>query len=168
MTEKTIQGDRRRNALNQSDTQIPKNLRRLSWWMDNSIVLPGGYRIGWDAIIGLIPGVGDFTGLAISLYIIAGAYRAGATLSVLLRMLLNVGIESIVGVIPIVGDIFDMAFKANIRNMQLLEHQYADPSTLSAQSRNRIWLIVLTGMVFLSITLYASVTLLLTILRQIF
>ena len=81
----------------------PASLEKLSRLMDSSIRLPGGYRIGWDGIIGLIPGIGDLTGLAISLYILVGARRAGASSATLFKMMVNVTLESVLGAIPVVG-----------------------------------------------------------------
>ena len=104
-----------------------QRLRALAWMLDNSIPLPGGYRIGLDAIIGLIPGIGDAVGALISAYIVNEARTMGAPRSVLLRMMSNVMIETIIGSIPFAGDIFDAAFKANSRNLALLARYQLDP-----------------------------------------
>jgi hypothetical protein len=98
-----------------------RRLKTLSYWMDESIRLPGGYRVGWDGIIGLVPGLGDFAGLAVSAYIIAQSMRLGAPKSVLLRMSANTAIDTLIGAIPVLGDVFDLAFKANRRNLRLLQ-----------------------------------------------
>lgn len=102
-----------------------KDLDRLAWLLDNSIRLPGGYRVGVDGLIGLIPGFGDAVGVLFALYIVRRASAFGVPKSVLGRMLLNVGLEGAIGAIPVVGDLFDFAFKANHRNMKLL-HRYAE------------------------------------------
>ena len=104
-----------------------KRLRAIAWLMDNSIPLPGGYRIGIDAIIGLVPGVGDAIGALISAYIINEARGMGAPQSVLLRMMSNVMIETVIGAVPFAGDLFDAAFKANTRNLALLARYQLDP-----------------------------------------
>jgi hypothetical protein len=104
-----------------------RRLRSIAWLLDNSIPLPGGWRIGIDALIGLIPGIGDAVGAAISAYIINEARRLGAPRSVLMRMTANVFIETLVGAIPFAGDVFDAAFKANMRNLALLERYQLDP-----------------------------------------
>jgi hypothetical protein len=98
-----------------------EHLSSLANLLDNSIPVPGTrMRVGLDAIIGLIPGIGDAVGGAASAYIIFQAARLGAPVAVLLRMLLNVGIEVVLGVIPFIGDLFDAGWKANLRNIALL------------------------------------------------
>lgn len=110
-------------------------VRRLSQLLDNSIPLPGGARIGWDAVIGLVPGVGDAVGVLLSGYIVVQALRLGAPASVLTRMLGNVAIEALVGAVPLLGDVFDAAFKANVRNVRLLEQHVGAPQTTRRASR---------------------------------
>jgi hypothetical protein len=95
--------------------------------MDNSIPLPGGFRVGIDAIIGLVPGIGDAVGALISAYIINEARGMGAPRSVLMRMMGNVMLETVIGAIPFAGDLFDAAFKANTRNLALLAQYQLDP-----------------------------------------
>jgi hypothetical protein len=92
-------------------------------------------RIGLDPIIGLVPGIGDAIGAVISAYIINEARSMGAPTSVLLRMTGNVMIETIVGAIPFAGDLFDAAYKANMRNLALLERYELDPSGSRRSSR---------------------------------
>lgn len=116
-----------------------RRLRSLAWLLDNSIPLPGGYRIGLDALIGLVPGIGDAIGALISAYIVNEARRLGAPRSVLLRMMSNVMIETVVGAIPFAGDLFDAAFKANTRNLALLARYQLDPTGSRRSSR---WFVV--------------------------
>jgi hypothetical protein len=106
-----------------------RHIRSFAQLLDQSIVLPGGYRIGIDPIIGLVPGIGDAIGTALSFYIVYQAARLGLSKRVLLRMCGNVLIEMVVGEIPILGDIFDAIWKANLRNVRLAElhHQPAEP-----------------------------------------
>ena len=97
-------------------------IRSLSRLLDSSIRLPiVNYRIGLDAVIGLVPGIGDAIGMLLSSYIVFEAARMGAGKSVIARMVANVALESVVGAIPVLGDIFDATFKANLRNLRLLE-----------------------------------------------
>jgi hypothetical protein len=112
-----------------------RRLRSLSWLLDNSIPLPGGWRIGLDPVIGLIPGIGDAAGALMSAYIINEARKLGASRSVLLRMTLNVLIEAVIGAIPFAGDVFDAAYKANMRNLALLELHALDPQGSRRSSR---------------------------------
>jgi hypothetical protein len=112
-----------------------QRLRAIAWLLDNSIPLPGGFRIGVDALIGLIPGLGDAAGALISAYIVNEARSLGAPRSVLLRMMGNVMIETVIGSIPVAGDLFDAAFKANSRNLALLARYQLDPIRSRRSSR---------------------------------
>lgn len=98
-----------------------KRVLRLAKLMDSSIRLPGGFRIGIDGLIGLVPVVGDLASSGVSVYIIAQAARAGVPLGTLARMLLNLALDTVVGAIPVLGDLFDMVFKANLRNARLMD-----------------------------------------------
>ena len=122
-----------------SRTPEGRRLQRLSRLMDSAIALPGGYRIGWDGLIGLVPGIGDMVGLGVSAWIVLGAARMGAPKALLARMAGNVALESLVGVVPVLGDLFDFAFKANMRNMRLLERHALEPQRL--ERRSRLWLL---------------------------
>lgn len=89
--------------------------------MDNAWVVPGlGVRVGWDAILGLAPGVGDVAGALAALYIVNEARRMGAPRKTLAMMLANVAIDGVIGAIPAAGDLVDAAFKANLRNLRLM------------------------------------------------
>ncbi|CAN5463654.1 hypothetical protein BH10CHL1_BH10CHL1_21360 [soil metagenome] len=114
MTIRLSDNDPRRQAM---FTQV----ERLAWLLDNSIHIPViNYRIGLDAIVGLIPGLGDFAGLLVSAFIVIQAMRIGVPGMTLLRMVLNIAAEALVGLVPLFGDVFDAAFKSNIRNVRLL------------------------------------------------
>lgn len=106
-------------------------LRRLSYLLDSAIAIPGtGYRIGLDPLIGLLPGGGDTAGFVLSSFIILEAARMGASRSVLSQMVFNTLLETVLGTVPVVGDAFDVAWKSNRKNVQLLEEhlQVAPPS----------------------------------------
>ena len=100
-------------------------LARLRWLarlMDARFVLPGTrFRFGLDAVVGLAPGVGDAALGALSLYFVWEARKLGAPPALLARMLGNVAIDVAGGAVPVLGDLFDAAFKANLRNVALLE-----------------------------------------------
>ena len=102
-----------------------QRLRSLSRLLDSAFPLPGGYRIGLDGIIGFIPGFGDIAGSIASSYIIIESARLGASTATLLRMVMNVLVESMVGLVPFLGDLFDIVWKANEKNMALMEKQLA-------------------------------------------
>nr|WP_295770951.1 DUF4112 domain-containing protein [Rhodoferax sp.] len=97
-------------------------LDRYATLMDARFRVPGTrIRFGLDPIIGLLPGIGDALGLVLSLYVVVEAVRLGVSKRVLFIMLRNVGLEALVGVVPVLGDMFDIAFKANLRNAALLK-----------------------------------------------
>ncbi|WP_437602958.1 DUF4112 domain-containing protein [Sorangium sp. So ce590] len=98
-----------------------KRLSALGHFLDNAIRIPGvGYRVGYDALIGLVPGVGDLIGFGLSMYIVLSAARYRLPVSTVLRMMLNVGLDTLFGAVPLLGDLFDAAYKANVRNLDLL------------------------------------------------
>ncbi len=97
-------------------------LRKLAWLLDAQFVLPGTrFRFGINGLIGLAPVSGDLVMGLVSLYIVNEARRMGAPNALLGRMLTNVAVEVVGGTVPVLGDLFDMAFKANLRNLALLE-----------------------------------------------
>lgn len=102
-----------------------RRLERLAHWLDDSIPIPGtGRRIGVDSLLGLVPFAGDVIGGCFATYILYSGFRLGASWLTLLRMMGNVILELLVGSVPLLGDLFDMAFKANLRNVRLLS-EYA-------------------------------------------
>lgn len=104
-------------------------LEALAWILDSSIPVPGTRcRVGLDAVIGLVPVVGDIIGAALSTYILFMASRQGVPRVTLLRMGFNITLEAVVGLIPIAGDLFDFAWKANRRNVELLRAHIQDPA----------------------------------------
>ena len=116
------------SAKNKEKLETLKQLRSLTHTLDNAFEIPGvGYRVGWDAIIGLVPGIGDAIMLVPSGYIVYQAYRLGAPRSTLTRMVFNLGLETVVGSVPLIGDLFDATWKSNARNLYLLE-QHLGPT----------------------------------------
>jgi hypothetical protein len=96
-------------------------LDTLAHLLDTALVVPGtNIRFGLDALVGLVPGVGDVLTTATSLYIVHEAYQLGAPKGLLLRMLGNVAVDGLVGIFPVVGDVFDTFWRANRRNVALL------------------------------------------------
>jgi hypothetical protein len=97
-------------------------IRRLAWLVDAAFVVPGTtFRFGLNSVIGLVPGAGDTLLGLLSLYIIHEAAQLGAPRPLLARMVGNVVVEVVGGSIPVFGDLFDVALKANLRNIRLLE-----------------------------------------------
>jgi hypothetical protein len=112
------------------------NLRDLARVLDEAIRIPGtNMRIGLDAILGLIPGGGDVAGGLFSAVIMLQAARMGAPTSVLARMLGNVVIDTAVGSIPLLGDLFDFAWRANTRNVRLLDSWRERPAGTQRASK---------------------------------
>jgi hypothetical protein len=131
-----------------------ERIRFMSRLLDQSIVLPGGYRIGIDPIIGLLPGIGDFVAMSISFYLVYEAARLGLPTMVLIRMSTNVLIETLVGEIPILGDIFDAVWKANMRNARLVEKHY-NPA---APERSGGKIILSLALMYLGVLIIAVLT----------
>lgn len=125
--------------------QLAPELELLARWMDGVFRVPGvGWRFGLDAILGLLPGVGDTASSVASLYILTAAHRYGVTRATLLRMALNVVLDTTVGALPLVGDIFDVYWKSNQRNVALLNrHMLAAPSQQGKLQRSDRWFVVL-------------------------
>ncbi|HEY3056842.1 MAG TPA: DUF4112 domain-containing protein [Thermoanaerobaculia bacterium] len=106
------------------DEKLPKDLvalRKFAILMDEALPVPGTpWRIGLDAGLGLIPGVGDIISAILSAWIIAGALRHRVPMRKIMRMIFNVVVDLLIGEIPIIGDIFDFTFEENVMNMRLL------------------------------------------------
>ena len=106
-------------ALDSADLRA--ELEGLASLMDDRFRLPGtNIRFGLDALIGLIPGVGDVITSAVTLYIISRAWSVGVPFHVKLQMIANLGADLLIGAIPFVGDLFDVAWRANRKNLRLL------------------------------------------------
>lgn len=119
-----------------------ERLNFLAWLLDSSIPLPGTrFTIGLDALIGLVPILGDVIGVALSSLIVAEAGRLGAPRSLLMRMSFNIAVEGVVGLVPLLGDAFDAGWKANQKNVRLLNAWLDHPH--KAARGNRAFLAVL-------------------------
>jgi hypothetical protein len=104
--------------------QVSPRIRQLVDLMEGKFQIPGtDVEFGMDAIVGLIPGIGDFIGLAIGSLVVIEGWRLKMPLTVLLRMGFNLCLDAFVGSVPVVGDTFDLFFKANKMNLELLEKQ---------------------------------------------
>lgn len=102
--------------------EIEESLETISHYLDGFFRIPGvGWRFGLDALIGLIPNVGDISTSLLSFYIIVSGVRYGVPKITLVRMAFNVGLDYLVGIIPIFGDAFDFFWKSNKRNMDLIK-----------------------------------------------
>ena len=138
-------------------------LRRWAVLLDSAFAIPGTpIRFGLDTIVGLVPGIGDLTTPAFTVLLLGTGVRMRVPVVVLARMVMNAGVDALIGLVPIAGDLVDVGWKANLRNLALLE-RHAVPGT--PVSRSDAWfvaagvaLIVLVGVVALipvAIVVYA-------------
>ena len=98
-----------------------ERLEWLAWFTDSAVRIPGTRRtVGADGLLSIVPGVGSLVGTGMSLYVFGEALRHGAPVGILTRMGLNIAADTLLGSIPFVGFLFDMSFKANTRNLNLL------------------------------------------------
>jgi hypothetical protein len=142
-----------------------KNLRALARIMDDAVQIPGTrFRIGLDALIGLIPGIGDAAGGAATAYALVVAQRLGAPPAVLLRIVWNVVIDTVLGTIPFAGDVFDAGFRANRRNAELLERYVLAPK----QTRRSSMLVLILLLLLLIAIVVAGAYLSFRIVRWLF
>ena len=158
------------SAANRS-VAVEESLERLSWIMDDLFRIPViGWRVGLDAIVGLIPGLGDTATSLVSFYILASAVRYRVPKITLLRMGMNIGIDYVLGSLPLVGDVFDAWWKSNRMNVALLRKR-ATVSPLEARKGKAsdwlfVGLIILTLIALAAGAAFISIYLLLLIARQ--
>jgi len=130
-------------------------LEQVAWLLDSSIPIPGtGFTIGIDALIGLLPFIGDLIGVLLSSYILSESSRLGAPRVLLARMAFNVAVEGVIGIVPFAGDVFDAAWKANQRNVRLLSAWLDEPKKAERSGRVFGLALVAAVVLFLSILVY--------------
>ncbi|MCE9534714.1 MAG: DUF4112 domain-containing protein [Planctomycetes bacterium] len=140
-----------------SDASLDK-FKALANLLDTAFRVPGTkIRFGFDAILGLIPVVGDVIGTLLGGYIVQSAASFGVPRVVQLRMMLNLWIDMVIGLIPFAGDFFDIGWKANTRNVALMEQAMMDPEGAKRSSRR-----VLVGLTLASVAALALVVFLIT------
>jgi hypothetical protein len=118
-----------------------ERLRAIAWLFDQAFALPGTrLRFGVDALFGLVPGLGDLVGALVAVYALRVAATFRAPVAVQLHMLGNITVDALVGTVPLFGDLFDFAFKAQTRNLALLDAWLASPHRTARRS---FWSLVL-------------------------
>ncbi len=126
--EQILENMRRLAAWRSANARDPRSriaalrrVDRLAWILDGALAIPGiNRRFGLDAIIGLVPVVGDMLGGLLAGWIVVEAWRLGAPARILMRMLGNIAIDTGIGAVPVAGDLFDVVWAANRRNAALL------------------------------------------------
>jgi Domain of unknown function (DUF4112) len=154
------------------DIKVEESLERLSWLMDDMIRIPGvNWRLGLDALVGLIPGFGDTATSLVSFYILVSAVRYGVPKVTLLRMGMNLGIDYVVGSFPVVGDLFDVWWKSNQRNVDLISKRATVSAEEAREGKLSDWLfigLIILLLIFLAIgSALVSIYFLTLIARQI-
>ena len=123
-------------------------VERVAKVLDEAIRIPGtGIKLGLDAVIGLIPGVGDAAGLALGGWFIYEAHRLGAPMELKLKMARNVAIDAVSGLVPVLGDLVDVAYRSNRRNLDLMRKHFrpADPVLPAGKPRSAVLVIALVA-----------------------
>jgi hypothetical protein len=131
-----------------------EQLRAITKLFDQAFTLPGTrWRFGLDGLIGLVPGLGDVAGAIVAAYALHVARKLNAPPVVQLRLLTNIAFDALIGIVPILGDLFDFAFKAQTRNLALLDAWVASPERTARRSRRGLLLIpIAIVIVFATVT----------------
>ncbi|MEG4938731.1 DUF4112 domain-containing protein [Microcoleus sp. F4-D5] len=149
------------NTPSPSHVASLRRLRRISHLLDNSIPIPGTkYRIGLDPILGLIPGGGDLISSIFAGYVVFKSAQMGVPQETLVQMAANIVFDTVAGTVPVAGDLLDVAWKANVKNIELLDAHLGSPE----QGKKADWLfvaalllglmLIVGGVIFLSVMLF--------------
>jgi hypothetical protein len=140
--------------------EVEQSLDQLSRLMDGMFRIPGvGWRFGLDALVGLVPGVGDLATTAASLYILAAGVRYRVPKATLLRMAANVAVDYLLGSVPVVGDLFDAFWKSNQMNVELLRERATATPEEARRARLSDWLFLAVIVLVLLVLLAGSLAL---------
>jgi hypothetical protein len=152
-----------------SHAEVERSLEQLSRYMDGLFRIPGtGWRFGLDALVGLVPGVGDLATTAVSLYILASGVRYRVPKVTLLRMAANVAVDYLLGSVPVVGDLFDAFWKSNQMNVELLRKRATVAPGEEAKGRAGDWLFLGLIVVVLLALLVGSIAVAVWLLSLLF
>ena len=152
------------NTPNNSHVASLRRLRRISHVLDNAIPIPGTkYRIGLDPILGLIPGGGDLIGSIFAGYVVFKSAQMGVPQETLVQMAANIVFDTVAGTVPVAGDLLDIGWKANVKNIELLDAHLGSPEP----GKKADWLFVVAlllglmfivaGVILLSLTIFGWV-----------
>jgi hypothetical protein len=147
-----VRNDGEREARGRRELQ---RLRAIARLFDQAFAVPGTrWRFGLDALFGLVPGLGDIVGALVAVYALHVARTMRAPGAIQMHMLGNIGLDAVVGTVPLIGDLFDFVFKAQTRNLALLDAWLAAPDRTSRRSRRGLILIpiaILTVFILLTV-----------------
>ena len=149
------------NTPSQSHVASLRRLRRISHLLDNAIPIPGTkYRIGLDPILGLIPGGGDLISSIFAGYVVFKGAQLGVPKETLIQMAGNIVFDTFAGTVPVAGDLLDVTWKANVKNIELLDAHLGSPEP----GKKADWLfvaglllglmLIVGGVIFLSVMLF--------------
>jgi hypothetical protein len=125
-----------------------RRLRAITQLFDQAFAIPGTkWRFGLDALFGLVPGFGDIAGALVAVYAMQVARHLNVPPAVRLHMLSNIALDALIGMVPIAGDLFDFAFKAQTRNLALLDAYLATPRQAARRSRRGMLLLALATII---------------------
>ena len=148
--------------------EIEEGLESLSRYLDNWVKIPVvGWRFGLDAVIGLIPNVGDMATSLASFYILVAGVRYGVPKITLARMAFNIGLDYAVGAIPFVGDAFDFFWKANKQNIDLIRERGTGKGTGTTGDYIFVFGIIAVLIAILAASIFVSLYILGTIFKGI-
>lgn len=126
------------------------NTKKLAKLLDSKFRIPNtNIRFGIDPLLGLVPGAGDWLAGVISLYFLIQAAMMGGRASVLGRMFINILLDVLIGSIPILGEVFDVYWKANLRNAELLKELEQNPDQTTTESRLWVWFVLVQFVVII-------------------
>lgn len=131
-------------------------LRAIARLFDQAFAVPGTkWRFGVDALFGLVPGLGDIVGAVVAVYALHVARTLRAPGAVQLHMLANIAVDALVGTVPVIGDLFDFVYKAQTRNLALLDAWVAAPGPTAKRSRRGLLLVPIAVLtVFILMTVF--------------
>ncbi len=150
MNSTTYNNSSSRTYANPTSKNDIRDLEYLAEFLDSKYKL-GGIGIGWDAILGLVPGVGDMVTSSMSFYILFRAAVVGAPPFLVARMCLNILVDSVLNFIPILGNFIDIFWKSNNKNVRLLQNYMRDPHTTTRKAKTSVILSIIVILIFAAV-----------------